>query len=186
MHGATLLYREEILLRDELGRIEDRRETIGGAATDYHYAYDAAGRLEHVSVNSVLQTSYAYHPNGARTSKTSGGVTSGSYDSQDRIETWGALAFTHTANGERLTRTDTSTSQTTTYTYDALGNLMRVVLPGGPTIDYVVDGLNRRIGKKVGGTMVQGFLYRDALEPVAELDGSSPVRPLDLRDVRAR
>jgi YD repeat-containing protein len=170
-HGSTVLYREEILLRDKLGRIEDRRETIGGVATDYHYEYDAAGRLEQVFMNSTLQTTYGYHANGARTSKTSGSATSGTYDAQDRIQTWGALTFTHTANGERLTRTDTSTSQTTTYTYDALGNLTRAVLPGG-TIDYVLDGLNRRIGKKVGGTLVKGWLYRDQLEPVAELDGS--------------
>jgi RHS repeat-associated protein len=32
--------------------------------------------------------------------------------------------------------------------------------------------MNRRIGKKVNGALVQGFLYRDQLEPVAELDGS--------------
>jgi RHS repeat-associated protein len=171
-YTSTLLYREEILLRDKLGRIEDRRETIAGLATDYHYEYDAAGRLEQVFVNSTLQTTYGYHPNGARTSKTQGSVTNGTYDNQDRIETWGTLAFTHTANGERLTKTDTATSQTTTYTYDALGNLMQAVLPGGPTIDYVVDGFNRRIGKKVGGSLVKGWLYRDALEPVAELDGT--------------
>jgi RHS repeat-associated protein len=172
VHASTLLYREEILLRDKLGRIEDRRETIGGVTTDYHYEYDAAGRLEQVFVNAALQTTYGYHPNGARTSKTQGSVTNGSYDAQDQIETWGVLAFTHTANGERLTKTDTGTSQTTTYTTDALGNLTQVALPGGPTIDYVIDGLNRRIGKKVGGSLVQAWLYRDALEPVAELDGS--------------
>lgn len=32
------------------------------------------------------------------------------------------------------------------------GNLLRVVLPAaGGTIDYVVDGTNRRIGKRVNG-----------------------------------
>jgi len=36
----------------------------------------------------------------------------------------------------------------------------------------VVDGLNRRIGKKVNGTLVQGFLYESQLAPIAELDGS--------------
>lgn len=100
-------------------------------------------RLEQVFVNSTLQTTYGYHANGARTTKTQSSATSGAYDNQDRIETWGTLAFTHTANGERLTKTDTAISQTTTYTYDALGNLTQAVLPGGPTIDYVIDGLNR-------------------------------------------
>ncbi len=39
-------------------------------------------------------------------------------------------------------------------------------------IDYVIDGRNRRIGKKVDGILVQGFLYQDQLNPVAELDGT--------------
>jgi len=36
----------------------------------------------------------------------------------------------------------------------------------------VIDGRNRRVGKKVNGALVQGFLYRNQLEPIAELDGS--------------
>src|SRR5262249_35254213 len=41
--------------------------------------------------------------------------------------------------------------------------------------DYVLDGLGRRIGKRVNGTLVQGFLYEDQLRPVAELDGGNNV-----------
>jgi RHS repeat-associated protein len=42
-------------------------------------------------------------------------------------------------------------------------------------IDYLIDGRNRRIGKKVNGTLAQGFLYQDQLNPIAELDGSGNV-----------
>jgi len=52
-----------------------------------------------------------------------------------------------------------------------LGNLRRVELPG-KTIEYVIDGRKRRVGKKVNGTLVQGFLYQGSLKPVAELDGN--------------
>jgi len=38
---------------------------------------------------------------------------------------------------------------------------------------YVIDGRNRRIGKKVNGTLVQGFLYKDQLNPIAELDDNN-------------
>jgi len=65
--------------------------------------------------------------------------------------------------------------QTTTYQYDVLGNLKSVVGPTGFTIEYVVDGQNRRIGKKVNGTFVQGWLYQNQLNPVAELDGTGAV-----------
>jgi RHS repeat-associated protein len=56
-----------------------------------------------------------------------------------------------------------------------MGNLRNVTLPDGTKIEYIIDGQNRRIGKKVNGTLVQGFLYKDGLRPVAELDGSGNV-----------
>ncbi len=66
------------------------------------------------------------------------------------------------------------------------GNLTRVTfsppLPPGAgggegisAIDYLIDGRNRRIGKKLNGSLIQGFLYQDALNPVAELDASGAV-----------
>jgi YD repeat-containing protein len=39
-----------------------------------------------------------------------------------------------------------------------------------------VDGENRRIGKKVNGALVQGFLYENQLEPVAELYGDGSLK----------
>jgi RHS repeat-associated protein len=64
---------------------------------------------------------------------------------------------------------------TTSYIYDALGNLRTVVLPDGKTIEYVIDSQNRRVGKKVNGTLVQGWLYADQLRIVAELDGTGAI-----------
>ena len=59
--------------------------------------------------------------------------------------------------------------------HDELGNLLSVDLPDGDSIEYIIDGLNRRIGKKVNGALVQGLLYQDNLNPVAELDGAGNV-----------
>ncbi len=70
--------------------------------------------------------------------------------------------------------TKTRQGQTTTYHYDVFGNLRQVELPG-KTIEYVIDGRNRRVGKKVNGTLVQGFLYQGSLKPIAELDGEGNV-----------
>ena len=56
-----------------------------------------------------------------------------------------------------------------------LGNLSIVVQPDGTLISYVIDGNNRRVGKRVGGVLMQGFLYKDQLNPVAELDGTGTV-----------
>jgi len=67
----------------------------------------------------------------------------------------------------------TVNGQITFYNYDVLGNLKTVFEPGVGLIEYVVDGRNRRIGKKVNGILVQGFLYQNSLNPIAELDGSN-------------
>ena len=69
----------------------------------------------------------------------------------------------------------TEGGQTTTYRYDVLGNLREVTLPDGTHIEYVIDGRNRRIGKKVNGTLVQAFVYQGQLRPAAELDGDGNI-----------
>jgi len=39
----------------------------------------------------------------------------------------------------------------------------------------MIDARNRRIGKKVNGQLVQGFLYQGSLKPVAELNGTGQI-----------
>jgi len=112
------------------------------------------------------------HGNGNRLSVTrpGTGTIAGTYDAQDRLTTYGAITYTYTKNGDL--ETATSGGQTTTYNYDVFGNLTAVNLPTGTQIEYVSDGQNRRIGKKVNGTLTQSFLYSGQLRPIAELDGT--------------
>jgi RHS repeat-associated protein len=157
--------------RDKLGRITGKTETISGMTDSYQYLYDPAGRLGEVKKNGVTSAQYAYDENGNRlTYSDSVGTVTGGYDAQDRLTQYGSAAFGYTAKGEL--RSKTVGTQTDSYQYDALGNLTGVTLPDGTQIEYVVDGRNRRVGKKVNGTLVQAFLYKDALKPIAELDGS--------------
>ncbi len=159
---------------DKLGRITAKTETISGTTTVYSYTYDLPGRLSAVARNGATISSYSYDSNGNRLSySNAGGVITGTYDAQDRLLHYGTATYNYTANGELLTKT--VGAQTTAYQYDALGNLMAVTLPSGTPITYLVDGRNRRIGKRVNGTLVQGFLYEDSLRPAAELDGSGNV-----------
>src|SRR5260370_13050163 len=39
-----------------------------------------------------------------------------------------------------------------------------------------MDGQKRRVGKKVNGVLVEGFMYRNQLQPVAWLNGDGSVR----------
>lgn len=170
-YNATAIY-NAAYTRDAGGRIAQIVETIGGTTTTFGYGYDAAGRLNAVSKDAVPVSSYSYDLNGNRIART-GPTLSATYDAQDRLISNGTTSYSYTANGELLSKV--SGAQITSYHYDALGNLLQVTLPNATVIDYLIDGTNRRIGKKLNGTLVQGFLYQGAMRPVAELDGSNAV-----------
>jgi RHS repeat-associated protein len=186
--GSTLLYSEFIGVRDQVGRILQRTETIGTAPPVYwNYAYDGAGRLASVTSGTaaagftVAQYSYDADDNriGYDLSEAQTASASGTYDAQDRMTAYGPTgaqtSYVYGANGELQSKTDAS-GNTTSYVYDVFGNLLHVTLPGGSTqIDYIVDGQNRRVGKIVNGQLAQGFLYQNQLNPVAQLDGSGNV-----------
>lgn len=156
--------------RDALGRITNKTETLGGVSISESYTYSQAGYLTSMTRNGV-STTWGYDANGNRTHRN--GALVAVYDAQDRLLSFGAADYTYTGSGDLASKTEEGA--TTVYAYDALGNLRHVGLPGDVDIDYVIDGRNRRVGKKVGGILIQGFLYQDQLSPVAELDGSGNV-----------
>ena len=171
----TALYAGSNLLdvqytRDNAGRITQKTETVSGQTDAYGYTYDLTGRLSTVVKNGVSTVTYSYDQNGNRLSRN--GVT-GTYDTQDRLLSYGANTYSYTANGERTTKT--TGTQVANYTYDVLGNLTQATLPTGTAIEYVIDGKNRRIGKRVNGALMQGFLYQNKYNPIAELDGSGNI-----------
>jgi RHS repeat-associated protein len=175
--GYTSSFNTSALLNEQYtydkgGRITQKIETIQGVANTFNYGYDPAGRLSEVKLNNAVQSSYTYDDNGNRLSGP-GLTTAPTYDDQDRLLTYGNTTYSYTDNGELTSKT--VGANVTTYHYDVLGNLLQVGLPGSTSIDYLVDGKNRRIGKKVNGALVQGFLYQDQLKPIAELDGNNVI-----------
>ena len=172
-YAGSAIYSADYGVRDTLGRIITKKETIQGTASTYTYDYDNRGRLWHVWTSGALTATYGYDANGNRSSvTTAGGTIVPTFDDQDRLLTYGTAAFTYGANGELQTKTDGGKG--TVYKYDSLGNLTEVDTPTA-TVQYVVDGRGRRVQKLLGGTAVKGWLYRDALVPIAETDGTGKV-----------
>jgi RHS repeat-associated protein len=160
--------------RDLVDRLTSRSETIGGTTHVFSYTYDLNGRLTEVRQDNVLTATYGYDPNGNRLSFTgSGGTITASYDARDRLIQYGATTYTYSPNGDLLSKM--AGGQITTYDYDGSSTLKGVTLPAGARIDYLLDGRGRRVGRKVAGTLAQGFLYQDNLRPIAELDGAGAV-----------
>jgi RHS repeat-associated protein len=160
--------------RDRLGRIVELTESIDGKSAVFAYDYDEAGRLQEVRKDGARTARYEYDANGNRVKfEGPNGVVTGQCDDQDRIFQYGDATYLHSANGEWSRKT--VNGKNTDFGYDALGNLRTVSLPDGAKIEYVVDGANRRVGKKVNGKLVQGLVYQDQLKPIAELDGDNRI-----------
>jgi RHS repeat-associated protein len=170
------------ITRDSLGRITSMQELVNGATHTWSISYDARGRLETVTRDGTT-SSYEYDPNGNLTAIS--GATFGTFDAQDRMvsftppggDLW-SLAYTN--NGDLTGKSDSS--QAYAFNYDLSSNLRNVAdSVSGSTawsLDYVIDGMNRRIGKAVtagSGLIQQGLLYDEHRRVVAELDGSNNV-----------
>jgi RHS repeat-associated protein len=56
-----------------------------------------------------------------------------------------------------------------------MGNLMKVELPDGDEIEYLIDAQNRRVGKKLNGQIVARWIYSGRLAPVAQLDSAGNI-----------
>ena len=171
-YGLTALYSVK-LTRDADGRVTTNAETIAGKKNTFTYSYDTAGRLTGVKQNGTTISTYTYDTNSNRlTATTSSGTVTGTYDAQDRLLTYGNASYIYTANGELASMT--VGSQTTTYQYDVLGNLIAANLPSGSKVSYVVDANKKRVGKKINGTLMEGFLYEGG-RIVAQLNGSGTI-----------
>ena len=107
----TVPFYDVEFVRNKLGRITQKTETIGGVTSTYGYTFDSTGRLTAVTLNGAPYSSYTYDSNSNRLTHTRGATTvSGSYDAQDRMTGYGTTTYTYTANGELQSKTGRRTN----------------------------------------------------------------------------
>ncbi len=155
-----------------------------------HHAYDAAGNRTG-ALTTCGNDTVVPQTTGVATVETASIGPQNRLDAATVLDVGGVehqYTYTYDANGALATKTETfpNTQQpdsVTTYSYDLYGNLRTVDLPDGRHIQYLIDATNRRVGKVVQTTIdgvttstrVQGFLYQDAIRPIAELDANDQV-----------
>ncbi len=173
--GTTTIYSLS-LPRDASGRINGKTQAMSGTSDVFDYTFDLAGRLTETKKNTVTVATYGYDSNSNRNSGTIGSQpTSATYDDQDRLITYNTLSFTYNANGDLQTKTNNTLGQTTQYVYDVFGNLTQVTLPNTTLITYEIDGLNRRVGRKINGVLDKRWIYMDQYRIAAETDASGAI-----------
>jgi RHS repeat-associated protein len=178
--NGTALYSVDFGTRDPLGRIVTKTERIQGETHVYAYTYDTLSRVTDVTKDSVTTSHYEYDANGNRL--VGPGLTASPvYDAQDRLLSYGNCSYTY--KGDGALKTKTCPDGTTTYDYDTFGNLRSATIANGTSISYLVDGHNRRVGKKVNGALVETFLYGDDLRLVGWYDGAGSLRGQFIYDV---
>jgi len=155
------------------GRIKQRVEDIGLLSITWDYVYDKVGRLTDVKKDGSVVESYTYK-NGNRETETN--TLRGIYDrvftysDEDYILTAGADVYQFDKDGF-LTEKTTSEG-TTRYRYSSRGELLEVNLPDGTVITYDHDPMNRRIAKKINGTIAEKYLWQGKTRLLAVYDGS--------------
>ncbi|MGK5092044.1 RHS repeat-associated core domain-containing protein [Deltaproteobacteria bacterium TL4] len=171
---GNILYQISYLY-DKLGQVSQKTESINGEVITHKYEYDAGNRIKNVYENDIKTEQITYDSNGNRSNyKVGSKYFNSTFDKQDRLTWYAGGTYQYTLNGD-LKRKTTKENLTTQYDYDVLGNLRSVAQPDGKQIEYLIDGKNRRIGKKVDGILTQGFLYKDQLNPIVELNGNGQV-----------
>ena len=116
------------------------------------------------------EEAYVYDANGNRVSATVGGVTTNAtFDVQDRLLAAGTTTYTHSPAGKLQRKA--AAGGNSDYRYDALGNLIDVVLPSGTTVAYRLDGWDRRVQRLENGAVTAQYV-RAGDRILAELDGA--------------
>ncbi|WP_251066910.1 LamG-like jellyroll fold domain-containing protein [Streptomyces sp. ISL-36] len=181
---------------DALGRLADdsvKKTGTGAVVQGSAYTYDFENRLVKKTTTGTAgagERTYAYDLAGRMTSETSGGTTTAfewdkagnltkrgdvtaTYDSRNRVQTWGTKTFDYSARGTVKAVTEGATSRvinsdafertvnngTSTFTYDSLD---RVMTSGGNAFGYdggsnnlVNDGTST-YSRTPGGTLLAG------------------------------
>ena len=149
--GVDTLWRA-LYTRDAVGRITAITEKVLGASTIREFAYSDTGFLERVSANGSVTERYDYDANGNRRRfDAPGDSATGTYDAQDRLTRYRDTRYVFSTSGELQEKS--AGTDTTRYSYDPFGNLLWVRFQSGDIVTYVIDGRNRRVGRKLNGSI---------------------------------
>lgn len=123
-------------------------EQVVDPAGEHRYTTDPLGRLtgaSHPTGSGIADETYAYDPAGNRTSWSGNPAASVVIDAANRLRADATYDYTYDAEGRLVTRRERANGATTTFTWNALGQLTEVNGSDGSSVAYRYDALGRRI-----------------------------------------
>ncbi|MFC1858852.1 RHS repeat-associated core domain-containing protein [Thermodesulfobacteriota bacterium] len=150
---------------DSVGNIT----VMSNPAGDHDYTYDKLNQLLQADHPVISTEDYTYDPVGNRLS--SANEPTWSYSAGNRLLNDGTFTYQYT-NGCLTQKTNTSSGEITTYSYNSENQLTGITTPGS-TVSYYYDGLGRRICKEVDGVKTH-YVY-DEEDILVVLDNSHAV-----------
>ena len=160
------------LSRDKLGRIAEMDSTTGRLVLHYGHSGRFVGRTP--KGHTTPYSKFVYDKNGNRINGFEGDKTfTAKYDAQDRLIWYNSARYTYSVAGDLASRNEDGVI--TNYTYDVFGNLLKISKPNSE-IEYLIDGHDRRVAKKVNGTITKRYIWQDQLRIAAELTPSGKIR----------
>ncbi|MBI2328032.1 hypothetical protein HYU92_06975 [Candidatus Curtissbacteria bacterium] len=141
------------------------------------YTYDNNNRLIKVADWNFKQTTYTYNKNGTVATRTlpNGVKTTYTYDGANRLKeiihaksltTLAKFTYTRDSIGNITSVVESgsfisSTPQTTTFSYDSLGRIIKATYPSNKTFEYTYDKMGNRLTQKVDGSTTAAYTYDD-------------------------
>lgn len=174
--NGTTLCSLSVTGRNNNGKITGKTETIGGTTDTYTYEYSDSGKLASVTKNGELVEQYRYseNPYGICDYRmnTLRGITGENlnYDDEDRL--LGTSDTTYTYNEDGFLASKIRGPEETLYDYSSRGELLSVTLPGGTLVEYVYDPFGRCLAKKIGGNIIEKYLWQGQAKLLAVYDGT--------------
>lgn len=168
--SELLLYQTQYT-RDDGGRITEIDETRGMNTHNYAYEYNNVGKLVKATLDGNV-TTWSYDANGNRSHENE--VEVARYDEQDRLLQYKDNHYNYNKLGQLTEKANVGGK--TDYVYDVWGNLRKLTMPSGDVIDYQIDPAQRRVGKKINDVVQRQWVYKDQINPVAELYPSGALK----------
>jgi RHS repeat-associated protein len=152
---------------DNAGNRLSKTDLQAGATSNY--TYDPIYQLTGVTKDSTTSESDSYDPVGNRLSSL--GVSSYNNNASNELTSTPTTSYTYDANGNMITKTDST--GTTTYTWDFENRLISVTLPGtGGTVSFKYDPFGRRIYKSSSsGTSIYAYDTDSLIEETNGIGG---------------